>query len=100
MPLPSFHLAIQRWFTERLGQPTAPQRKGWPLIRAGRHVLIATPTGYGKTLAAFLTAIDALLMPGAERCTSVLYISPLRTLANDVQWWTCLGATHSTIATS
>jgi ATP-dependent Lhr-like helicase len=85
MPLSSFHPAIQRWFTERLGEPTAPQREGWPLIRAGRHVLIAAPTGSGKTLAAFLTAIDTLLTPGAEYRTSVLYISPLRALANDVQ---------------
>ena len=85
MPLSSFHPAIQRWFAERLGEPSAPQREAWPLIRAGRHVLIAAPTGSGKTLAAFLSAVDALLSSKAEAATSVLYISPLRALANDVQ---------------
>ncbi|MSO81869.1 MAG: DEAD/DEAH box helicase [Acidobacteria bacterium] len=55
MPLASFHPAIRRWFSERLGEPSAPQREGWPLIRAGQHVLIAAPTGSGKTLAAFLS---------------------------------------------
>jgi ATP-dependent Lhr-like helicase len=96
--LSSFHPAIQRWFTQRLGQPSAPQREGWPLIRAGQHVLIAAPTGSGKTLAAFLSAIDTLLTagtssdgqaPGAAQeaapATTVLYVSPLRALANDVQ---------------
>ena len=85
MPLSSFHPAIQRWFAGHLGQPSAPQREGWPLIRAGRHVLIAAPTGSGKTLAAFLSAIDGLLSKDPEAATSVLYISPLRSLANDVQ---------------
>jgi len=85
VPLSSFHSAIQRWFAEYLGEPSAPQREGWPHIRAGRHVLIAAPTGSGKTLAAFLSAIDVLLSSNAEPRTSVLYISPLRSLANDVQ---------------
>ncbi|MBF8300416.1 MAG: box helicase-like [Acidobacteria bacterium] len=85
MPLSSFHPAIQRWFAERLGEPSAPQREGWPLIRSGRHVLIAAPTGSGKTLAAFLSAVHTLLSSNAEAATTVLYISPLRALANDVQ---------------
>jgi ATP-dependent Lhr-like helicase len=98
MPLSSFHPAIQRWFTERLGEPSPPQREGWPLIRAGQHVIIAAPTGSGKTLAAFLAAIDTLLTSGASPdgpgttavsqaapTTTVLYVSPLRALANDVQ---------------
>ena len=87
MPLTSFHTTIQRWFTERLGQPTPPQREGWPAIRAGRHTLIAAPTGSGKTLAAFLSAIDRLLSQGAalEDRTQVLYISPLKALASDIQ---------------
>ena len=85
MPLSSFHPAIRAWFTERLGEPSAPQRLGWPLIRAGRHVLIAAPTGSGKTLAAFLSAVDTLLSSGADASTTVLYVSPLRALANDVQ---------------
>ena len=85
MPLSSFHPAIRRWFAERLGEPSAPQREGWPLIRSGQHVLIAAPTGSGKTLAAFLSAIDTLLSSNGEPETSVLYVSPLRALANDVQ---------------
>ena len=85
MPLSSFHPAIQRWFAGQLGEPSAPQREGWPLIRAGRHVLIAAPTGSGKTLAAFLTAVDTLLSSNVQSGTSVLYVSPLRALANDVQ---------------
>jgi len=87
VPLSSFHPAVRNWFAARLGEPTAPQRDGWPHIRAGRHTLIAAPTGSGKTLAAFLSAIDALLCRGAELpdATQVLYVSPLRALANDVQ---------------
>src|SRR5687767_14654362 len=87
MPLADFHPTLARWFRERLGEPTQPQREGWPLIRAGRHTLIAAPTGTGKTLAAFLHAIDVLLKQGAalKDETQVLYISPLKALSNDVQ---------------
>src|SRR4051812_1561681 len=60
VPLAEFHPAVREWFAATLGEPTAPQRQGWPAIRAGRNVLIAAPTGTGKTLAAFLTAIDQL----------------------------------------
>jgi len=59
--LDPFHPAVKTWFKSRLGEPTAPQLDGWPLIREGRHTLIAAPTGSGKTLAAFLSAIDSLL---------------------------------------
>jgi ATP-dependent Lhr-like helicase len=85
--LSSFHPAVQRWFADRLGEPTAPQREGWPLIRDGRNVLIAAPTGSGKTLAAFLSALDSLLQEGSALGdeTRVLYVSPLRALSNDVQ---------------
>ena len=58
--LAPFHPVVQRWFTERLGEPSRPQEEGWPLIREGHPVLIAAPTGSGKTLAAFLAALDAL----------------------------------------
>jgi len=87
MPLTPFHSAINRWFGERLGEPTLPQREGWPAIRAGKHTLIAAPTGSGKTLAAFLSALDQLLSRGAELedRTQVLYISPLKALASDIQ---------------
>ncbi|HSB60709.1 MAG TPA: DEAD/DEAH box helicase, partial [Vicinamibacteria bacterium] len=85
--LAPFHPAVQSWFARRLGAPTPAQSQGWPLIREGRHVLIAAPTGSGKTLAAFLSAIDSLLRQGPDLPdrTQVLYVSPLRALSNDVQ---------------
>ena len=61
MPLRHFHPVVRNWFLERVGTPSAPQVEGWPRIRTGRHTLIAAPTGTGKTLAAFLWAIDDLL---------------------------------------
>jgi len=58
MPRSGFHPAVARWFASRFARPTEPQRHAWPLIRDGRDVLIAAPTGAGKTFAAFLSAID------------------------------------------
>ncbi len=83
----TFHPTVRRWFEEQLGEPTAPQVEGWPRIAAGKHVLIAAPTGSGKTLTAFLFALDRLLRQGTELRdeTQVLYLSPLRALGNDVQ---------------
>ncbi len=87
MALEGFHPTIQRWFAEKFGEPTEPQREGWPRIRGGDHVLISAPTGMGKTLAAYLAAIDSLARQGSSLAdqTHVLYISPLRALSNDVQ---------------
>jgi ATP-dependent Lhr-like helicase len=87
MPLDRFHPTIATWFAQRLGAPTEPQREGWPRIRAGLHTLIAAPTGTGKTLAAFLSAIDELARLGGDLPgeTRVLYVSPLRALSNDIQ---------------
>ncbi|MHC4513451.1 MAG: DEAD/DEAH box helicase [Planctomycetota bacterium] len=87
MPLRPFHPAVQRWFLNELGQPTAAQAETWPRIRAGDNVLLAAPTGSGKTLAAFLCALDQLLQRGDDLPdeTAVLYVSPLKALANDVQ---------------
>ena len=87
MPLTDFHPAIAEWFARTLGEPSAPQRLGWPLIQAGKHVLIASPTGSGKTLAAFLWAINQLYREGSilPDETRVLYISPLKALSNDVK---------------
>ncbi len=87
MPLSAFHPAVRDWFESTLGEPTPPQRDGWPVIRDGRHVLIAAATGSGKTLAAFLSALDSLLRQGDALPdeTQVLYISPLKALASDIQ---------------
>ncbi len=83
-----FHPLIQRWFTERFHEPTPAQLQGWESIAAGQATLIAAPTGSGKTLAAFLWSIDRLVkqaLCGAlgER-TSVVYVSPLKALGNDI----------------
>ncbi|NVJ22441.1 MULTISPECIES: DEAD/DEAH box helicase [Myxococcus] len=87
--LANFHPVVRRWFAERLGEPTRPQVEGWPLIQAGQDVLIAAPTGSGKTLTAFLAALDSLFRLALERNledrTQVLYVSPLKALGNDVQ---------------
>ncbi len=87
MPLSQFHPTIQRWFAQRFGEPTEPQREGWPRIRQGKHTLISAPTGMGKTLAGYLAAIDSLARQGHGLAdeTQVLYVSPLRALSNDVQ---------------
>ena len=87
--LAPFHPVVRRWFAERLGEPSRPQVEGWPLIQAGHDVLIAAPTGSGKTLTAFLAALDSLFRLALEGtltdCTQVLYVSPLKALGNDVQ---------------
>ena len=87
MPISEFHPTLQEWFSTRLGEPTPPQREGWPHIRAGRNTLIAAPTGSGKTLAAFFSAMDALAKEGPDLPdeTRVVYVSPLKALSNDVQ---------------
>ena len=84
-----FHPAVAAWFGKQFAAPTAPQARAWPLIRENRHVLIAAPTGSGKTLAAFLATIDTLVREGLANGlpdrTSVLYVSPLKALSNDIQ---------------
>ncbi|HET6837044.1 MAG TPA: DEAD/DEAH box helicase, partial [Gemmatimonadales bacterium] len=88
MSLTSFHPAVARWFQQRFGEPTTPQRLGWDAIRAGRNTLIAAPTGSGKTLAAFLHSLDQLLREGLEGPlpdeTRVVYVSPLKALSADI----------------
>src|SRR6059036_2471167 len=89
MLLSGFHPAIPPRFADRSQEPTAPQRRAWPLIQPGRNALIAAPTGSGKTFAAFLAALDSLLRQGLDGTlgdeTQVLYVSPLKALSNDVQ---------------
>ncbi|MGH9269885.1 MAG: DEAD/DEAH box helicase, partial [Ilumatobacteraceae bacterium] len=87
--LEAFSPAVRAWFGAAFPEPTAAQVQGWPPIGAGQHTLICAPTGSGKTLAAFLSAIDSLVtMPPPDdrtKRTRVLYISPLRALAFDVE---------------
>jgi len=89
MPLQIFHSAVATWFQRSFARPTEAQRDAWPAIQAGRNVLIAAPTGSGKTLAAFLAAIDELVQEGMAGTiadeTSVVYVSPLKALSNDVR---------------
>jgi ATP-dependent helicase Lhr and Lhr-like helicase len=85
--LESFHPAVRAWFGRRFpAGPTEPQAAGWQEIAAGRHTLIAAPTGSGKTLAAFLVCIDRLYRaPEASAGPTVVYVSPLKALATDIQ---------------
>ncbi|HSM01297.1 MAG TPA: DEAD/DEAH box helicase, partial [Acidimicrobiia bacterium] len=75
------------WFEGSFAAPTPAQEGGWKAIAGGSHTLIHAPTGSGKTLAAFLWAIDRLFAeptpPERERCR-VLYISPMKALAYDI----------------
>src|SRR5699024_5676418 len=85
----SFSTATTSWFTSAFAAPTPAQEQAWAAITSGDHALVVAPTGSGKTLAAFLSALDDLLTAPApaeraERC-QVLYISPLKALAADVQ---------------
>src|SRR5437868_8239705 len=78
---------VRAWFEQALGQPTPPQRLGWPAIAAGQNTLILAPTGSGKTLAAFLACLDNLWRQedtATRRGVRVLYVSPLKALNNDI----------------
>ena len=84
-----FSPATRDWFAGAFAAPTEAQSGAWQAARAGEHALVVAPTGSGKTLAAFLWALDRLAVgpppeSPAKRCR-VLYVSPLKALAVDVQ---------------
>ena len=87
--LADFSEATRSWFTSAFAEPTAAQAQAWRAIGAGDHTLVIAPTGSGKTLAAFLWAIDKLageaVPADPKRRCRVLYISPLKALATDIQ---------------
>jgi ATP-dependent Lhr-like helicase len=114
VPLSSFTPRVREWFESAFAGPTPAQAQAWPAIARGEHVLLSAPTGSGKTLAAFLWALDRLSAPGAEsgtvdgwvsgsgasagdseargaaaaagsRLTRVVYVSPLKALAYDIE---------------
>ncbi|WP_010524357.1 DEAD/DEAH box helicase, partial [Nesterenkonia sp. F] len=83
-PLAPFTAPTREWFQASFGAPTAAQAGAWESITAGRSALVVAPTGSGKTLSAFLSALDQLVaapQPG----TTVLYISPLKALGVDIE---------------
>ena len=94
--LDDFHPAVRAWFERRFTAPSRAQELGWPVIGAandngtpGFDVLLCAPTGSGKTLAAFMWAINGLVIEAArDRLrdeVAVLYVSPLKALANDIR---------------
>ncbi|MGB7114004.1 MAG: DEAD/DEAH box helicase, partial [Mycobacterium sp.] len=87
-PLTRFSLVTRDWFAGTFAAPTPAQADAWSAIAEGDNTLVVAPTGSGKTLAAFLWAIDSLAgTPREERTsgTQVLYVSPLKALAVDVE---------------
>ncbi len=97
--LTHFSPSVREWFERAFGEPTPPQVEGWPPIARGESTLISAPTGSGKTLSAFLWAIDRLIeekgrssaagqagsLQDEEERTSVIYISPLKALGYDIE---------------
>ncbi len=86
--LSRFHPAVAEWFRASFAAPTRAQELAWPEILAGRSTLVLAPTGSGKTLASFLAAIERLMFlppPDHPNRCRVLYISPLKALAVDVE---------------
>ncbi|MDT5055429.1 MAG: ATP-dependent helicase Lhr and Lhr-like helicase, partial [Mycobacterium sp.] len=87
-PLSPFSTLTREWFTGTFAAPTAAQAEAWSAIAGGDNTLVIAPTGSGKTLAAFLWAIDRLASSEPRPATAgtrVLYISPLKALAVDVE---------------
>ncbi len=87
-PLAVFHPAVRAWFESVFDAPTRPQTLGWPAIARRESTLILAPTGSGKTLTAFLSCLDRLMfapVPAKGQRCRVLYVSPLKALAVDVE---------------
>src|SRR5262245_4547761 len=87
-PLALFHPPVREWFRRSFSTPTRPQTLGWPAIARGESTLILAPTGSGKTLTAFLWCLDRAMFappPDLGRRCRVVYISPLKALAVDVE---------------
>src|SRR6516162_7556445 len=95
-----FHPAVAAWFERTFRAPTAAQTQAWPAIKTGRNVLVAAPTGSGKTFAAFMAAIDDLVRQGLDGGlrdeTQVVYVSTLRCPASARRF----GSKASAISTS
>src|SRR5438128_2338085 len=88
MSLELFSPATRAWFEAAFAAPTPAQTGAWASIPSGENVLVIAPTGSGKTLAAFLWAIDRLAQdPPVSKDANlrVLYVSPLKALAVDVE---------------
>jgi ATP-dependent Lhr-like helicase len=87
--LENFSPATRAWFTAVFAEPTLAQAQAWTAIGKGEDTLVIAPTGSGKTLAAFLWALDRLAAvpapPDPKRRCRVLYISPLKALATDIE---------------
>src|SRR5439155_13750294 len=82
--LDRFHPAVSEWFRTSFAAPTRAQSQAWPVIKSGENTLLMAPTGSGKTLAAFLSSID-MLVQSPQRGCRVVYVSPLKALAVDVE---------------
>ncbi|MGE5831166.1 MAG: DEAD/DEAH box helicase, partial [Micromonosporaceae bacterium] len=86
--LERFGPATRAWFEAAFAEPTPAQSGAWSAISAGQHALVVAPTGSGKTLAAFLWALDRLASeprPESRHGCRVVYVSPLKALAVDVE---------------
>ena len=90
-PLARFAAPTRAWFSGAFDAPTAAQAGAWEAVSSDRHALVVAPTGSGKTLAAFLWSLDRILAappdeaPAREARCRVVYVSPLKALAADVE---------------